>query len=123
MLQDHKADSYMAGLMESISISWPMLVIIITLSAALAWFVFRWQMKYSRSNTSLWCTTVFLTTVPGLFAYWLMHRGTVLEPCSGCGQQVPRDRDACARCEKSFPEPNLLGTEVFAENRFLLVTR
>jgi len=111
-LQSHKANNYAAALSESLSQCWPALVVLIVLSVVLTWVVFRWQKKYSRGNTRLWCATVFATTVPGLLSYWLMHRGTVLEPCGECGQPAPRDRDACAHCDKPFAAPALLGTEI-----------
>lgn len=112
MLQTHHTDSYLAGLSEAIAVCWPALVEMILLSAVLTWLVYRWQQKYCRSHTGLWCATVFATTVPGILAYWLMHRGTVLEACGECRQPAPRDRDACAHCGKPFAGPSLLGTEI-----------
>ena len=34
--------------------------------------------------------------------------------CPHCHAQAPRDREACAACETSFPAPGLKGIEVFA---------
>jgi len=112
MVQDHQVENYVAGLSKALSECWPALLLILVLSIALTLVVRRWQKKYSRDNTTLWCATVFATTVPGLLAYWLMHRGTLIEACPECSQLVPRDRDACARCEKPFAAPALLGTEI-----------
>jgi len=108
----HKADSFLHGLIQTLAEVWSMLVLILGLSIVLTLLVRRWQKQYCRDNTLLWCATVFATTVPGLLAYWLMHRETVVEPCLECGQLAPRDRDACAHCEKPFAAPALRGTEI-----------
>jgi len=113
-LEEYQADSYMEALRQSYDETWPGLVLLLLLSILLASIVYRWQQKYSRPNTPLWTTLVFLTTVPGFLAYWAMHRRPPLAACSHCGKEVPHNRDACPRCAEPFPEPKLLGTEIFA---------
>ena len=112
MEQSHQVDDYMAGLRKSIAECWPVLLLILGISIVLTLIVRRWQIKYCRDNTWLWCATVFATTVPGLLAYWLMHRTSVLTPCGECGKMAPRDRDGCAHCDKPFAAPAILGTEI-----------
>lgn len=114
LVQQHKAANYMEGLQETFSICGPAFMAIVVLSAISAWLVYRWQKRYCLSYTPIWCAAVFLGTIPGLIAYWLMHRNLVLDDCQECGQQATRDRDACARCDQPFAKPELLGTEIFA---------
>ena len=109
-----RAADYEAALATSLDVSWIALVIVTLVGCASAWLVWRWQRKYHRPATRVWCTFVFLFGLPALAAYWFEHRRTNLEACGDCGQLVPRDRDACAACEVPFPAPAQVGTEVFA---------
>ncbi len=109
-----QAESLGAALGEILPFSWPVLVLLLGLSVIFARLTYKWQQKYCRENTVLWCVTVFLFTWPALMAYWVMHRRPMMEACGECSAEVPRDRDACARCETVFAEPGRLGTEVFA---------
>ncbi|NOY42314.1 MAG: hypothetical protein GXP26_10825 [Planctomycetes bacterium] len=110
----HQAESLGAALGEILPLCWPVLVLLLGLSVIFARLTYKWQQKYCRENTVLWCVTVFLFTWPALMAYWVMHRRPMMEACGECSAEVPRDRDACARCETEFAEPGRLGTEVFA---------
>lgn len=107
-----------ADFAEGIHIAWDKaglgLLVVLALSLILTANTYRWQKKFSRSNTALWTTFVFLTTLPGFFAYWIMHRREPMGECAQCGTNVPQDRDVCARCAAPLPEPKLLGTEIFA---------
>jgi len=112
-IQAYQTDTYVEAVGQAVGENWPALAGCLLLSTLLTAIVYRWQQKYSRPNTPLWTTLVFLTTVPGFLAYWAMHRRPPLAACSHCGKEVPHNRDACARCAEPFPEPKLLGTEVF----------
>jgi hypothetical protein len=114
MLQEHHADTYLAGVTEVRDAAWMGLVVVAMLSIILTAIVYRWQKKYSRPHTFAWTVFVFLTTLPGFFAYWAMHRREPIAACPHCKHEVPRNREACASCSETFPEPKLLGTEVFA---------
>jgi len=109
-----QTETYAEGVQVAWDTAWIGLILLLLLSLILTTIVYRWQQKYARPNTPLWTALVFLTTVPGFLAYWAMHRRPPLAACSHCGKEVPHNRDACARCAEPFPEPKLLGTEVFA---------
>jgi hypothetical protein len=114
MLQEYHTDTYLAGVTEVRDAAWMGLVVVAVLSIILTAIVYRWQKQYSRPHTFAWTTFVFLTTLPGFFAYWAMHRREPLAACPHCKHEVPRNREACASCNETFAEPKLLGTEVFA---------
>jgi hypothetical protein len=114
MLQEYHATSYTAGVAEVWHYAWMGLAVVAVLSVVLTIVVYSWQQKYSRLHTLTWMAFVFLTTLPGFLAYWSMHRREPLAACPSCKREVPRNREACARCAESFPEPKLSGTEVFA---------
>lgn len=114
MLQTYVAPDYAAGIRMAWDQAWPGFLAILVLSCVLTVIVQRWQHKFSRPHTPLWVLFVAATTLPGFFAYWVMHRREPLAACPSCKSEVPRNREACARCAEPFPEPKLLGTEVFA---------
>jgi hypothetical protein len=113
-MQRHKADTYAAALSQAFELAWPMLIIVCAVSVAAAGIAVHWQRRYFRSHTSVWAVFVFLFGIPGLFAYWLEHRGAKLDNCQECGHVVPRDRDACASCSTPFPTASHVETEIFA---------
>lgn len=114
MLQTNVANSYGNAVARTLAYTWFGLVIIVVVSAALAWWTLRLQFRYHRPATGVWSAFVLLLGVPGFIAYWLEHRRPKLEPCGACGKIVPRDREACAACSTLFPAPSRLGTEIFA---------
>ncbi len=114
MLQGYVAPDYGAGITMAWDQAWPGFLAILCLSCVLTVIVQRCQHKYSRPHTPLWVLFVAATTLPGFLAYWAMHRRKPLAACPNCKREVPRNREACARCAELFPEPKLLGTEVFA---------
>jgi hypothetical protein len=114
MMQSHSAPDYAAGLQIAWETAWLGFLLVFVISVILTAVVYRWQKEYSRPNTVAWTSFVFLTTLPGFLAYWAMHRWAPLAECPHCGKEVPLNREACARCAEPFPEPKLLGTEVFA---------
>jgi hypothetical protein len=113
-VQMNSAADYPSALALVGSIAWPPLVIVLAVSAVLAWLTWRQQRKYRRPATVLWTAFVFLLGLPGFVAYWLEHSKPKLESCAECGQIVPRDQDACADCNTPFPAAPPVGTEIFA---------
>ncbi|MCG8449650.1 MAG: hypothetical protein MI725_08730 [Pirellulales bacterium] len=113
LLQHRQSHSYSDALLWTWNNSWRSIVVLVALAIVASMIAWRWHQKYARTNRMEWLVFVLLFSLPGLLVYWLMHRGTVLETCHECGQAAPRDRDACAHCEKPFAEPALLGTEIF----------
>jgi hypothetical protein len=114
MMQSYDVPDYAAGLNTAWDNAWPGLVLVFMVSCVLTAIVYRWQIKYSREQTLFWTVFVFLTTLPGFFAYWVMHRREPVAACPHCRADVPRDRDACAKCAAPFPATKLLGTEIYA---------
>ncbi|MGA2068235.1 MAG: hypothetical protein ABSG86_24900 [Thermoguttaceae bacterium] len=105
---------YPAALARSLAAFWPALLGASLLAAALAWHCCRRHRRYYQPASGVWFVFVLLTGVPGLVAY-LFHRGwPVLEKCPACGHNIPRDREACAKCGVAFPAPEPKGCEVFA---------
>lgn len=114
MYQSHQVASFWNGISKTIEMGWPGLVVVLALGCVSAVVVWRSQRRYFRTNTWTWCTFAFLWGFAGLCAYWLEHRRAKLEACGECAANVPRDRDACARCNAPFAAPPLVGTEIFA---------
>jgi hypothetical protein len=106
--------SYSAALARSLNLWWPSLVVVTLLAALLAWHCLRRHRRYYQPASIAWFVFVLLAGVPGLVAYLFHRRWPVLEKCPACGHQVPRDREACARCAAAFPAPEPTGCEVFA---------
>jgi hypothetical protein len=110
--------NYMPDFASSVSfvarVSWPPLVLVVTIAIVLTWLTLRLQGKYRRTASGAWATFVFLFGVPGFLAYLVEHRRSKLESCQQCGQIVPRDREACAACDTEFAPPPRVGTEIFA---------
>jgi hypothetical protein len=109
-----ESPNYAAALAYDLAESWPVLLFVTLLSAALAWYCFRRQRRYCQRFNGVWLAFVFLLGLPGLVGYLFHRRWPVLEKCPACGQVVPRDRDACAKCGAAFPPPDPKGCEVFA---------
>lgn len=113
-LQNLDVATFSAGVRTAWDTAWLGLILVFVLSVILTMIVYRWQKRYSRPNTGLWTTFVFLTTLPGFLAYWAAHRREPMGSCQHCGANIPLDRDICAECAALLPEPKLLGTEIFA---------
>jgi hypothetical protein len=108
------APDYSSALLQVLSVVWPSVLVLSLLSAALAWYCYRRNRRYYQVASALWFVFVFLAGVPGLVGYLFHRRWPVLEKCPACGQSVPRDREACAKCGAAFPVPEPKGCEVFA---------
>lgn len=113
-VQTYKEPTYAAALQSTWNDGWPPLLVVCALGALLAGIAYRWQRRYARPYTPLWCLFVFIMGIPGLLAYWLHFRPIALGKCTECGRVAPRNRDTCAHCDQPFAAPSLLGTEVFA---------
>jgi len=114
LVNEHKEPTYLSALRHQWQQTWPACVAVLVISALAAACTWRWHKQYFRSQPLTWVAFVFLLGVPGLLAYWLNFRQLPMGACSHCGMEVPRNREACAKCAEVFPEPKLLGTEIFA---------
>ncbi|QEG35064.1 hypothetical protein [Bythopirellula goksoeyrii] len=114
LMNSREVLSYQPAISRTWRETWPACVTVLLLSTIAAWQAMRWHKRHYLSGGILWTTFVFLLGVPGLVAYWLHFRGSPVAKCASCGQEVPRNRDTCARCAEPFPEPALKGTEIFA---------
>ncbi len=114
MVQNYAAPTFAAGVAKSFDVVWMPLACLLILAAVLTWLTIRLQHKYRRPATGIWAAFVFLLGVPGFLAYLVEHRRAKLETCAQCGKVVPRDREACAACQREFAAPPRIGTEIFA---------
>ena len=109
-----QADGYSHALAKTWSYSWLSLVITCLVAIGLSWVCRRRQREHGAGWTGVWMAFVFLFGVPG-FAGYLFHRSWAARPaCPTCGEEAPRDREACFACGTDFPEPAPKGIEVFA---------
>jgi hypothetical protein len=110
------AATYGEALGRSLEMGWPTLLFAQALAAGLALLCYRRQVRYAATGAERWLWPLFVLVVgwPGWIGYRFGRSWPVLERCPACRTGVPRDRDACARCEEEFPRPALKGTEVFA---------
>ncbi len=92
--------------------TWPGLLTINLLGAALAYVCYRRQKKFDQPWTSVWVGFVFLFGLPGLVGYLFHRQWPVRLPCPTCNALVPRDRESCCECGEEFPEPARQGIEV-----------
>ncbi len=106
--------NYSAALTRCLAVWWPPFAAVTLLAAALAWYCCRRHRRYCQPASGVWFGFVLLAGVPGLVAYLCHRRWPVLEKCPACGHDVPRDREACARCGAAFPTAEPTGCEVFA---------
>ena len=114
LLQQRRAPDYWSSVIHAWRVSWPIGVLLFLLAGMATLLTWRMCKRYAQENSLCWCLFVFLFSVPGMIAYRLAMGQRLLKSCPECGEIVPRDRDACARCDKPFAEPSLIGTEVFA---------
>ena len=103
---------------EALGNNWPtnqiMMFVVLIFSIVLAVFCYRHQRRYSDRKAVAWTLFTILFGVPGAIGYLLHRRWPVLVQCPHCGQDTPRDRDACLKCNTAFAPPALKGIEVFA---------
>jgi hypothetical protein len=111
---ENRQPTYAAAVANPFGMLWPAILVALVIGSVSAALVGRWQRKYYRPHTKVWCAFAFLLGLPGVLAYWLEMRREKLESCTECKAVVPRDRDACASCRSPFPAPPLVGTELFA---------
>jgi len=102
MLQERQAPAYSAALELTWRAGWPAVVVLVLLAAVAAALAWRWHNRYARPNAIWWSGFVLLFNVPGLIAYRLSYEFSPVARCVECGVTVPRDRDACAHCDKPF---------------------
>jgi hypothetical protein len=113
-VKEGRAPTYFAALAQFWPMWWPPLLVVSLLAAALAVYCYRRHRRYCQPYAAAWFVFILLTGLPGLVGYLFYRRWPVLEKCPACGQAVPRDREACAKCSAQFPLPEPKGCEVFA---------
>lgn len=113
-LKTGAADSYWSAVGQAIAISWPGMLLVWAISAALAVAAYRRQKRFGLPYAVGWAIFAFLFGVPGWIAYRWHRTWPPVEDCPACDQPAPRDREACTECGADFPPPPLKGTEVFA---------
>jgi hypothetical protein len=116
LVEEGLETSYPIALGRAIAEFAPALLIAGLLSLGLAVLCYRRQARYGASTREklIWALFVLALGVPGWVGYRFGRSWPVLEECSECGRQVPRDRDSCKVCEAEYPLPARKGTEVFA---------
>jgi hypothetical protein len=110
------AHSYLAALTTLITKLWPALLGVIALSVLLAIIAWRRCVSFGLSwrERVAWPVFVLVLGLPAFAGFLLSRRWVVRWPCSTCHARVPRDRDECTKCGTRFPDPALLGIEIFA---------
>jgi hypothetical protein len=113
-LRTRRASDYF----DALRYDWPTnaiaMFIAFALSTVLAIVCYRRQRRYSDHDSLAWALFVFLLGAPGFIGYLLHRRWPVAVRCTHCGQETPRDRDACLKCNAPFPPPAMKGIEAFA---------
>jgi hypothetical protein len=61
-----------------------------------------------------WLAFVFVLGLPAFAGFLLSRRWVIRQPCTTCHALAPRDRPECVKCGTRFPDPALLGIEIFA---------
>ena len=109
-----RKQTYSAALLSSLSNFSLGLPAVFVVSAFLAWRCYRRQVRYAGDGQWAWPVFILLFGIPAYGAHLFHRRWPPLLPCPDCNDSVPRDRDTCAKCGHTFPEPELKGIEVFA---------
>ena len=94
------------------SATWPSLLTLLIISAILAVWTYRRQLRYEPSMAFAWGAFVFLLGPPGLVGYLVHRRWPIRQKCPSCQAVVPVDRITCLACGNEFPLPATNGTEI-----------
>jgi hypothetical protein len=116
LLQYEHATTFSEAFARALADYWPALLVAQVIATVLSLLCYLRQRRYAagRGECIGWALFVIVLGLPGWVGYRFCRSWPPLERCPGCDGVVPRDRDACARCEAAFPAPALRGTEVFA---------
>jgi hypothetical protein len=93
---------------------WLLIAFLFAVSAFLAMQVYKRHKRCYGDNAVAWAIFVFLWGVPGYIGYLAHRRWPVMERCSNCIKETPRDRDDCLHCHTPFPPPARVATEIIA---------
>jgi hypothetical protein len=116
LLEKGTTDSWSIAQRVAIEGSWPAIVFVTVLSAALAVACYRRQVRYAvtPAERTVWPIFVFLGGLPVWVVYRFGRHWPVLERCPECGALNPRDRETCVACRQEFPLPEREGFEILA---------
>jgi hypothetical protein len=108
--------SYPAAIAGVIRRLWPSLLGVAALTSILAIITWRrcGSFGLTQRERAAWLIFVLLLGLPAFVGFLLGRRWVVRQPCASCHALAPRDRDECAHCGTRFPDPSLLGIEIFA---------
>jgi hypothetical protein len=115
-LEYGEAEDYTSALALILRKTWPSILAVLVVSAAMAVLAYRHHRRFGFSNSAAWAVFAFLFGVPGWLAYRYHRAWPVLEDCPACRQPAPRDRTDCLDCGAAFPPPPMKGIEVFASS-------
>jgi hypothetical protein len=107
---------YPAAIAGVITRLWPSLLGVVALTSFLAIITWRrcGSFGLTQRERAAWLIFVLLLGLPAFVGFLLGRRWVVRQPCTLCHALAPRDRDECAHCGTRFPDPSLLGIEIFA---------
>jgi hypothetical protein len=108
--------SYPAALAAFIKQFWPSILGVIAVSSFLALIAWRRSTSFGlpKREQVAWLAFVFVLGLPAFAGFVLSRRWVVRQPCTTCHALAPRDRPECVQCGTRFPDPALLGIEIFA---------
>jgi hypothetical protein len=111
---DWGADSYAEGIQVMVRSLAPEMVVLVVLSAALAWWTYRREQQRDRPGDKAIAIAVLLLGIPGFLAYLATRCRAPMGRCAACGAAVPQNRAQCAGCGAERARPRVTGVEVFA---------
>jgi hypothetical protein len=111
---EYRPSEFQFAFERSLSFTVPVFAVVCISAVLVAVQCYLRQRLFSEKRAIGWAIFVFCLGIPGFIGYLLHRRWPVLVRCPHCGQETPRDRDACLKCNTAFPPPALKGIEVFA---------
>lgn len=111
-----RGQGYSASIVALLIRSWPTLLAVLALSALLSLLAWRQSRAFGlgRCEQATWAVFTLLLGLPGYVGFLLARRWPVRVPCPTCHAPGVRDRAACLECGTRYPDPSLLGIEIFA---------
>ncbi len=107
-------DDFPQALAASLARSWPAVLAVMAISAALAVVTYRRHLRFSREGALVWAIFTLLVGPAGYVGYLTHRRWPAREVCGQCHRPAPIDRPECLICDAEFPLPAARGIEIFA---------